>query len=114
MREALPNQVESKKHVPIRTCVGCGRKSAQSSLIRLVKANSGVIIVDFNREYPGRGAWVHAEAKCVRNAVSRGRLWRTLRVPVNAGVKQELLSELLQASDLDTRGALGLTDYESG
>ncbi|MDO5092809.1 MAG: YlxR family protein [Propionibacteriaceae bacterium] len=45
---------------PIRTCIGCRRRAAQSELLRLVRR--GDEIVDGTRpRLPGRGAYLHEE-----------------------------------------------------
>ncbi|MBA3908054.1 MAG: DUF448 domain-containing protein, partial [Pseudonocardiales bacterium] len=41
---------------PVRTCVGCRKRSPADSLLRVVAVN-GVVTPDLRRRLPGRGAW---------------------------------------------------------
>ncbi|MDT0301458.1 YlxR family protein [Streptomonospora wellingtoniae] len=63
---------------PVRTCVGCRSRAAQSDLMRLV-ASSGAAVPDPPRRMPGRGAYLHADPGCWESAKRRGGLARALR-----------------------------------
>lgn len=56
---------------------------------RLVRQNEGVRL-DPRQTLPGRGAYVHRDARCIELAVSRGGLARTLRCSVPASVGEAL------------------------
>jgi predicted RNA-binding protein YlxR (DUF448 family) len=65
----------SEAHVPIRTCVGCGRRAPQLELVRIARVD-GVALVD--RRAPGRGAWL-CGVGCLAAARKRrgfARAWR--------------------------------------
>ena len=68
-------------HVPVRTCVGCGRRSSPSDLVRLV-VREGALTVDAARQAPGRGAYTCPRATCFERAVERGAFARSLRTTV--------------------------------
>lgn len=92
---------------PERTCVGCREKAARDQLVRLVRVGSpedGVprIRVDERSTAPGRGAWVHPDARCLALAVTRGGLARSFRGPVDAGGLDELRRRL-EASESTTQ-----------
>jgi predicted RNA-binding protein YlxR (DUF448 family) len=73
-------------HVPIRTCAGCGRKAAQSELLRLA-APDGVL-----RPVPrgeGRGVYTCRRLACFERAAARRAFNRTLRRTVR--VEPELV-----------------------
>ena len=72
---------------PIRSCVGCGRKAAQSQLLRFV-AQDGQLVPGTTE--PGRGAYTCRRLACFERAVSRRAFNRTLRQTVR--VEQELTS----------------------
>jgi uncharacterized protein len=72
---------------PIRSCVGCGRKAAQSELLRFV-AKGGRLIPGATE--PGRGAYTCRRLTCFERAVSRRAFNRTLRQTVR--VEQKLTS----------------------
>jgi predicted RNA-binding protein YlxR (DUF448 family) len=65
-------------HVPERTCVGCGRKTAKASLVRFAAAPDGTVRLDRLGVLPGRGAYVCGPA-CMAQALRRDRLGRALR-----------------------------------
>ena len=60
--------MKSRKHIPVRTCRGCGRRSAKADLNRLVAADNGKIIEDLTGSVPGRGVY------CCKNEQCRQRL----------------------------------------
>lgn len=62
-----------------RMCVGCRHRESIEQLVRIVSDNRRAI-VDFARNAPGRGAYVHRNQDCIQNAVSRKQLARALRV----------------------------------
>jgi len=72
---------------PIRSCVGCGRKAAQSQLLRFV-AKDGRLVQGMTEQ--GRGAYTCRRLACFERAVSRRAFNRTLRQTVR--VEQELTS----------------------
>jgi uncharacterized protein len=63
---------------PIRTCVGCGRKAPQGTLVRYV-APHGVLQPDPERRKPGRGAYTCPRPACFERAAGRRAFARTLR-----------------------------------
>ena len=68
-------------HVPIRSCVGCGRKAPQSELLRFA-APAGTLFPDPGGRLPGRGAYTCRSAACFERARARRAFGRTLRRPV--------------------------------
>ena len=69
----------SRQLEPIRTCVGCGGKDAQRTLVRL-KAEAGRVVFDRART-GGRGAWLHPDPACLEGALGRRAFARVLRAP---------------------------------
>ena len=72
---------------PIRSCVGCGRKAAQSELLRFV-AKDGRLVPGSTE--PGRGAYTCRRLTCFERAISRRAFNRTLRQTVR--IEQKLTS----------------------
>ena len=60
----------SRGTTPVRTCIGCRRRSPASALIRVV-ACAGVLTPDSRGGLPGRGAHVHPDTACA-DAAKRG------------------------------------------
>ena len=69
---------------PVRTCVGCGIRTAKSDLLRLV-AIGNEIVPDAAARLPGRGAYLHPSRECLERAQRRRALTRALRLPASAG-----------------------------
>lgn len=64
--------------VVVRMCVGCRRREATHSLLRVV-VDGARVVVDVNHTLPGRGAWVHPRPDCVDAAVRKRAFSRALR-----------------------------------
>lgn len=63
---------------PVRTCVGCGRRDAQSALVPLTLTGDSVEVELARGHARGRGAHVHPRGRCLDDAARRG-LARSLR-----------------------------------
>jgi uncharacterized protein len=69
------------KHIPQRTCISCRQVQGKRQLVRVVRAADGQIRVDVTGKQPGRGAYLHATAKCWQLALAGGRLAHALKMP---------------------------------
>jgi predicted RNA-binding protein YlxR (DUF448 family) len=86
-------------HGPIRTCVGCGRKSPKEGLIRIVMVD-GTLSVDNEHRLPGRGAYICPETACISSLLKRkGKLSYSLRVSVPRAEEETFLTGLLRRRD---------------
>ena len=80
---------------PVRTCIGCRGQAEKGDLLRIVwgadprRAGGAGPVVDATQTAPGRGAYLHRSADCLRLAIKRHSAGRALRV---AGVDPEALS----------------------
>lgn len=74
-------------NLPIRTCVGCRKRSAKKGLVRLVLVDSN-LRVDQNAKQPGRGAYLHSCPKCFEKALARSAFDRSFRKKVNVSEMQ--------------------------
>jgi uncharacterized protein len=79
----------------VRTCVGCGVRTAKADLLRLVAVGDEVV-ADPSARLPGRGAYLHPSGECWQRASRRRAIPRALRLPgpLRYG---ELVSYLRQA-----------------
>ena len=66
------------RHVPIRSCAGCGRKAPQHELIRF-RAKDGELVTGAG---PGRGTYTCRRLACFERAADRRAFARTLRTTV--------------------------------
>lgn len=67
------------KHVPRRTCIGCGAGATKRTLIRLVRTPQGEVQQDPSGKKPGRGAYLCPNPQCWEQALKKGRLERSLK-----------------------------------
>jgi uncharacterized protein len=86
-----------RKHVPIRTCVGCREVLPKRSLIRIVRTSEGVKI-DPTGKLSGRGAYIHNKRSCWEIAL-RGSLYRALKTELSQDERQGLLEYMSSLSD---------------
>jgi len=79
-----------------RTCVGCRERDLTTALVRVAKSVSetNVLVVDYAKRLPGRGAWLHRRAGCILKAVNRRAFNRALRI--EGAVVDEALTWLAQ------------------
>jgi len=81
---------------PIRTCVGCGVRAPQPSLVRFVATGPGLTL-DARRRLPGRGAWLHREPACWDAFVRRRGAVRSLRTAPSRAARDALRDVLMAA-----------------
>jgi len=67
------------KHIPQRTCVGCGEVQGKRQLTRVVRTPDGRVQIDPTGKASGRGAYVHERQECWEQAL-RSRLSHALRI----------------------------------
>lgn len=61
---------------PVRTCVGCGRKAAQTELVRFAAVDGRLVP---GRTLEGRGVYTCRRLSCFERAVARRAFNRVLR-----------------------------------
>jgi|GEM_PF-1847550 len=98
---------------PLRTCVGCRRVEDRNQLLRWVvdPQNPSRVLFDPTRSASGRGAWLHPDPECVRQAVRRRAFARAYRSGLIAHDEAALLAALREVS---RPGGPSHTQTESG
>jgi hypothetical protein len=81
------------RHVPIRTCVGCGARDAQAALVRVVAGPAG-LAPDPSRRAGGRGAYLHSGPACCRVFARRRGPVRSLGTSPSRIERERLLGML--------------------
>ena len=66
------------RKVPMRTCVACRTERQKRDLVRVVRTTEGEIVLDATGRRNGRGAYLCPNAECLRLAVKRRALDRSL------------------------------------
>ena len=69
---------------PQRTCVACRQVRGKHELVRLVRLEAGIVVVDEGGQAPGRGAYVCRDAGCATRLVKGSRLGQAFRRPSRA------------------------------
>jgi uncharacterized protein len=82
----------TRRHEPVRTCVGCREEAGKRGLIRLVRDPDGAVRRDPTGRAPGRGAYLHPDPACLDTARRRRALQRALKAEVPDSLWEELTS----------------------
>jgi predicted RNA-binding protein YlxR (DUF448 family) len=87
---AKKDQPKPRKHIPQRTCVGCGRVQGKREMVRVVRTPEGRVEVDLTGKRNGRGAYIHKARSCWDAAVAGGRLAHALKIALPDPDRQTL------------------------
>ena len=87
------------KKIPMRQCLGCREMKPKAELIRVVRSPQGEISLDRKGKAPGRGAYVCANAACLKKAIKTRALDRALEVKIPDELVEKLSEELEDISD---------------
>lgn len=83
-------QQTRRKHVPQRTCIACREIAGKRGLIRLVRTPEGVQIDLTGKKLAGRGAYLHPQQRCWRQALENRRIEQALRTKLSAADRERL------------------------
>jgi hypothetical protein len=72
-----------RKHVPLRTCIACGRQRPKRELIRIVRTPEGTTEIDPKGKRAGRGTYLCPNRRCWQSA-TQASLGRALKGPPSA------------------------------
>jgi len=67
-----------KRHVPLRTCIGCRKKRKKEEMIWLAHHGEGVIRVDGRKPHRERGFYLCPDLQCLKMARGRKRAFEFL------------------------------------
>jgi predicted RNA-binding protein YlxR (DUF448 family) len=87
---AKKEQPKPRKHIPQRTCVGCGKVQGKREMVRVVRTPEGQVEVDPTGKRNGRGAYIHRVQSCWGAALGGGRLAHALKVALPDPDRQTL------------------------
>jgi len=79
---------------PERMCVACRGRGGKETFVRLVCGKCGTVRLDLAGKLPGRGAYIHREASCLKAAIKKNSLTRALRCAVPPEIYDLLESEI--------------------
>ena len=87
-----------KKHVPMRTCVGCRLTRPKRDLIRVVRDPEGNVALDVTGKRSGRGVYICPSEECLEKAVRGRNLERSLETKIDEDVFVDLKRVLNEQS----------------
>ena len=77
--------------MPVRTCIGCRKKSDAADMLRIAKQVDEAVGL---WKGTGRSAYMHRESACIEAGLSKGRLERALRRSISPAERARLREEL--------------------
>jgi predicted RNA-binding protein YlxR (DUF448 family) len=84
------------RHIPLRSCVGCGQRAPKSELIRFVYGHAG-LEADPTGNRAGRGAYLHRDLACWQAFEARKGPVRSLRRSAARAQREALVRQLQTA-----------------
>ena len=75
---------------PERMCIACRAHKAKGELLRVVKNKSGGLYFDYSGKAAGRGAYICAEADCMKLAIKKRLFNRAFKCEIPEAVLCEL------------------------
>ena len=84
------------RKIPMRKCTGCGVLKPKKELIRVIVTPEDQIELDTTGKKNGRGAYICANADCLKEARKHKGLEKSLKRAIPAGVYDSLEKELDQ------------------
>ena len=88
-----------RKHIPRRTCVGCGTSRPKKELIRIVRNPEGQVKIDLTGKKSGRGAYICPNLPCLEKALAQRQIEKALQVKIEPEIKAAL-KQVLHEQDL--------------
>ena len=88
------SNVEEKKIIAQRACVGCRKVQHKKEMLRVVRKSTGVIDVDLTGKAPGHGAYLCRKPECLKIALKRRQFERAFKTKVPADIYDKINSEL--------------------
>ncbi|MBI5503863.1 MAG: YlxR family protein [Deltaproteobacteria bacterium] len=78
----------------VRTCIGCGKRELQASLLRLQVDAAGELVMITRTPTAGRSAYLHASQGCLSGLIRSKGLGRSLRTTVGRDARQRAAAAL--------------------
>lgn len=89
-----------QKKIPMRQCLGCREMKPKRELTRVVRTPEGTVCLDPKGKANGRGAYLCANAECLKKAIRSKALARALAVEI----PQEIYDELQKQMEAEING----------
>lgn len=89
------NNEKTKKYIPARKCICCGKRTEKSFLTRIVIKNDEAT-ADFTNTMDGRGAYICKSENCLLLMEKKGALGRAFKRKISSENYRKLLEELIK------------------
>ncbi|MFZ0658391.1 MAG: YlxR family protein [Candidatus Binataceae bacterium] len=81
-------------HSPVRTCLGCMRREAQSAMLR-VAIRDAEAVLDEDGNIAGRGGYLHRNPECLERFVkSKVRQFKSLRSGIDKDQRMRIAQSI--------------------
>ena len=80
--------------VPMRQCTGCREMKEKKVLIRILRTDTGEVVMDDTGRSNGRGAYLCRDPECLRKARKSRALDRSLKTSIPEEIYDALEKEL--------------------
>jgi uncharacterized protein len=95
--------MREKNNAPERTCIGCMKRDAKASMVRIAVVN-GHVEADFEARRAGRGGYLHPAPECVERFVgSKVKEFRALRRKIERPERLEIAAAIKQRLDRNSK-----------
>jgi len=74
--------------------MGCGKRDAQTTLVRVVSSADGTLTVARDRQQQGRSGYLHVDQECYNRFAARKGSLRSLRRTIERPARLALIAEL--------------------
>lgn len=82
------------KKIPMRQCIGCIEMKSKKELLRILRTESGEIILDATGRKNGRGAYICPNAECLNKAKKSRGLERSFKMQISEEIYDSLTKEI--------------------
>ncbi len=82
------------KKIPMRQCVGCRESKEKKQLIRVVKTEEEILVIDRTGKKNGRGAYLCDDMECLKKARKTNGLSRAFKMNVADEIYDDLERQL--------------------
>ena len=91
--------MKTKNKIPMRQCTGCREMKSKKEMLRVLKTTEDEIVLDTTGKKNGRGAYICNSVECLKQAVKKKSLERSLKTQIPKEIYQELEKEMMNHAD---------------
>ena len=85
--------MKTRGKVPMRQCTGCREMKNKKEMMRVLRTDTGEILLDATGRKNGRGAYVCFSMDCLRKAIRSHGLEKSLKTSIPEEVYESLQKE---------------------